>query len=462
MTIVRITRNALTRSTTTILKVLSDAIDVGDQSLVSRIRTFFGSESLIVSDASTATYVPSGGGFTADKYVTNTGSNGAAGTIDAPYATIAFALGQISAGQTVGVLSNLTENINIGTLSGGSAGNFKRVVADTPGREITGTFSGSSGTPKYIEFNGLHWKHGSSEHDCEGVTQVKFIKCGFQGGIASSGNTVTHLAGSDQLYESCYWITSGGRYASLCFEQSNTLYRWCIVRTDNWGSPADDGNPSAGIQIYSSNNCARIQCVALECVNQRSNNEWLAGFPVTTNTGSSTGILDQECFVVEMGSLYGFQVEGSNGLTYQGLGNVSVDNEYGFIENLDSSSGSVTITGGEYSNNNQDGIARFGVETVTVSNVNTTGNGSQNLRGTTNGGGNTTNALNMNTIVTNMVKRGVAGTMRGDTGWADQQAGESMFPLPVEDLAKTKYAAFNSRGWAAGGSTLTDFMKAVS
>jgi hypothetical protein len=435
----------------------------GAQPTAGIVNTKMISDALAIFENSVGTRIPANEDWptTADFYVSSSGNNGNSGSSGSPWATIAHALSQMSAGQSVMVLNNLTENLAAGSLTAGSSGNFKRVIAQTPGTTITGTFSSTGGANKYLSFEGLHWLHGTTEHDCSGVQQLKFIRCGFQGG-PTSGNTVTQLAGSNQLYESCYWLTPGGRYASLCFEEVNVLYRWCIVRTDNWGSPADDGNPSAGIQIYSSDDCARIQCVALECVNQRSNNEFLAAFPTTTNTSSSTNILDQECFVVDMGSLIGFQIEGSNSVTYQGLGNVSVDNEYGLVENLDSSAGTVTITGGEYSNNNEDGIARFGVETVTVSNLNTVGNGSQNLRGTTNGGGNTTNALNMNTIVTNMLRRGVPGTMYGETGWNTQHGSITMFPLAVESLAKTKYNGFNARGWSNGSNSLTDYMKAVT
>src|SRR5262245_32965851 len=99
----------------------------------------------------TGIFAAGGGGggswpTTADKYVSSSGSNGAGGTIGAPYATVAFALSQISPGQSVMVLSNITENINAGSLSAGTAIAFKRVVAQTPGLEITGTFSGSSGS----------------------------------------------------------------------------------------------------------------------------------------------------------------------------------------------------------------------------------------------------------------------------------------------------------------------------
>lgn len=410
-----------------------------------------------------------GGGWpsTADKYVSSTGSNAAAGTLGAPYQTITFALSQISAGQSVMVLSNLSENLNLSTISGGSVGSYKTVVSDAPTRTITGTVDGSGTGSKYLKFQGFHWMNGANETDCTGVQFVKFIYCGFQGGVAAAGNTAQHLGGSNQLYESCWWVTSGGRYASITFEQSNTLYRWCVIRTDTWGSPADDGNPNAAFQLYSSNNCARIQCVAVDCKPQRTNNEWLANFATTTNTGVSVGIMDQECFGIR-GPDIGWQVEGANNCTYTGLGNVSVGNSWGFVENLHSGGGSITMTGGEYSKSTNSGVASFGSEGFSPTLINTVSNTGGNFNGVAGGAGCTTNALDMNGLVTNMVKRGLAGTMYNETGWNVQQAGEFMFPLPQEVDAKAKYVAYDTlasispRGWTASGVALTPYLKSVT
>lgn len=403
-------------------------------------------------------------GLTPNKFVSSTGSNAANGNSEGTaYATIAFALGQISAGQVVGVINALTEDLNYGTLSGGAAGVYKRVIAKQVGQNITGTGTGSSGTAKYLIMEGFHFMSGSSQYDMTGVTFVKFIKCGWQGGIAAAGNTVTHASGSDQLYESCYWLTPGGRYASITFQRPRVLYRWCIFRTDNWGAPADDGNPSAPHQFYSSDDVAAIQCVSVDNVPQRSNNEWLGNYSVTTNVTSATNVLHQECFGVNgpPGQI-GTQVEGSNPCTYQGLGCISVKNGAGFIENLDSGSGSITLNGGEYSLNSGNGIASFGVESVQSTNLNTVQNTGGNFNGTTAGAGCTQNALNMNAIVTNMVKRGVSETMYNETGWNVQQAGQFMFPLPIEDVARTKYLAFKpARGFTAAAS-LTAYLKAIA
>lgn len=405
------------------------------------------------------------GGKTVNKYVSSTGSNAADGNTEGTaYATVAFALSQISNGQVVGVVDAITENKNYGTLPSGAGGVYRRVVAKIVGQNWTGSGSGSSGTGKYLIFEGFHFMHGATEYDLTSVTFLKFIRCGWQGGVAQAGNTAQHLSGTDQLFESCYWVTAGGRYASICFERTRTLYRWCINRTDTWGSPADDGNPNAPLQFYSSNQVAGIQCVSVDCLPQRSNNEWLGNFSVTTNTGASTGILHQECFGVNgPAGQIGMQAEGSNSLSYQSLNNISVKNGYGFVEHIKpGSSGTVTITGGEYSRNANNGIASFGVASVAATNLNTVGNTGANFNGVTAGAGCTQNALNMNALVTNMVKRGVSETMYLETGWNVQQPGEFMFPLPIEDVARSKYLAFKAaRGFTAAAS-LTAYLKSIT
>lgn len=389
-----------------------------------------------------------------DKYVGAGGSNSNAGTFGAPYATIAFAMAQIAAGQTVVVLDNITENLNITTLSGGSAGVYKRLAGITPAKVVTGTHEGGAAN-KYIIFQNLHFAIGANEADVTAATFLKYIACGFFGGPLG-GNTSTHLAGSNQLYESCWFGGLGGRYASLCFNQTNTLYRWCVVRTDTWGSPANDGNPNGGIQIYSSTNCARVQCIGVDCLPQRSNNEFLAAFPVTSNVGPATGILDQGCIAMDNDTM-GWQSEGSSNITHTLNDCVSVRNDWGYVKNLDNG-GTITINGGEYSANVNAGIAGFNSGSVGVTNVNTTGNGGGNFNGVSAGAGCTTNAMNNNVRLSAMKKIGAPGTLRGEAGWLDTQV-ENLFPFPYEDTIRAFYATISTRGFCGGSFTLTTYLK---
>jgi hypothetical protein len=60
LTIIRLTRSLSTRGTGTLTRILSDAIEVGDFSLVQRIRMMLMLDGFSVSDQATATYVPAG------------------------------------------------------------------------------------------------------------------------------------------------------------------------------------------------------------------------------------------------------------------------------------------------------------------------------------------------------------------------------------------------------------------
>lgn len=396
---------------------------------------------------------------TADVYVSSTGSNSNSGTRGSPYLTIPYALGQIGDGLTVGVLDNLTYATAFGSLDGGISSAYKRVVGIDGVRVLTGTVSGTASN-LYLVFKGLKFLNTGNVSDTSGITYAKFIGCGWEGGPAGGGSgDVTHLAGDYQLHEGCWYITTGGRYGSLCYERTNSLYRRCVVRLDNWGSPADNGNPNAGIQIYSAvGPCGRIQCIGVDGIPQRSNNETLGAFSVTSNTGAVTGAFDIECIAVD-NQYHGLQVEGANNITWTGTNLVSVRNDYGFIENLkNGNTGPLTISGGEFSGNTNDGLAGFGSGNVTASNVNTTGNGGSNFNGVTSGSGNTTSALDMNARLSAMKMIGVSGTLYGESGWNTTQA-EDLFPFPYEEAIRADYATKSTRGFCGGSYTLSSYLK---
>ncbi len=414
-----------------------------------------------VSDTFTSTTAAGGGAVTADKYVSNVGSNGAAGTSGAPYATIAFALGQISAGQSVGVLTNLTENLAWASLSGGSSGsaNHKIVKAITPGLVITGTASGTNANCN-LTFQDLQWNVGTSEFSAQSAQRLVFIRCGVTGGGGtSSGNVVQWVMGSNQAYHGCYADGTGGRYPFLAFQADNLLMNECVIRTQAnvWGPPAS--NPTGGFTIYSCTNVDLINCIAVDCLNQGNGSEWLGGFNFPSNVGAQSGITVRQCVVVDSGDLIGIQMDGSGNDSVALVSCVSVRNEYGAVLGTHLTSGSVIpFTGGEYSSNTQDGIADFGSATGSANNVNTTGNGSTNLRGIT-GSGNTTNALNMNTRLSAFKRYGTTyGLLRGETGW-NTATSEDVYPFPNETLLRTKFAAISTRGFCGGSFTLTSYLK---
>lgn len=401
---------------------------------------------------------------TADRFVSASGSDSNTGTQGSPYRTIAHALNQITANQTVGVLTDLTEDFNFTSLSPGANAQAHKTVMGLNGvKTINGSFFGGSGgtngTQKYLSFRNFQFEGGTDQQDFSNVRNVKMFVCGFFGG-PKTGNNVTHLAGTDQLYEECWFGGDGGRYSSLCFQRTNALYRRCVTRTEE-GVIDAGSDPSGGIQIYSSTNCARIQCIAVDCLKQHGS--YLGCLVVTTNVGAATGIEDIECIVADGKGdteIIGMQSEGNNNITHTLTRCVVVRCGYGYISQPDST-GTTTINGGEYSQHTQHGIAKFSA------------NGSVSLTGSPNMIGNnpnfsgvsgtiTSNALNMNARLSVMKKIGVSGTLRGETGWNVQQA-DDLFPFPNQAIIRQKFAGLPSnlnptRGFCGGSFTLTSYL----
>ncbi len=399
---------------------------------------------------------------TANKYVSSSGSNANDGSLASPYQTIAFALGQISAGQSVGVLTSLTENLAWASLSGGSAGsaNHKIVKAITPGLVITGTASGTNANVN-LTFQDLQWSIGTSEFSTQNAQRIVFIRCGFTGGGGlTSGNVVQVVSGSNNAFHGCYFDGTGGRYPFLAFNVTNVLLNECVIRTQPnvWGPPAS--NPTGGFTIYSCpNNVLLVNCVAVDCQNQGNGSEFLGAYNFPSNVGAQTGVRVIQCMAVDNTGLIGAQCDGSENCSVVFTNFVSVRGEWGAVCGTHLSSGSViTFTGGEFSSNTQSGIGDFGSATSSVNNANAVGNGSSAFNGIT-GSGNTSTTLNMNTRLSAFKRYGTTyGLLYGETGY-DVATSEDLFPFPNETLIRTKHAAISTRGYCGGSFTLTSYLK---
>lgn len=403
--------------------------------------------------------IVSSGGSTVigDKYVASTGSNANSGTKLSPYLTIAFGWAQITAGQTLVMLTDITEDIS--ALAAGTAGNYKRLAGETPVKVLTCNTFNAGSTAMYTQYQNIEF-NCADQIDFQSATFTKSLMCGFVGGPAgtSVGNVVSHIAGSNQLYESCYFPGTAGRYATLAFQVDNTIYRWCVGRTQAnvWGPPGS--NPCACFTIYSSTNSAWYQCVATDCLDQGNGSEWLAGFNLVSNVGASTGCEANGCIATDLDTFMpGFQTDGSFSLTATLTNCVSVRGGYGMVGGTHNT-GTITISGGEFSSQANDGIANFGPGAVNVSNANTVGNTGSNFNGATSVTGNTTTALNMNARLSAMKQIGVSGTMRGETGWNVAQATD-LFPFPNEDIIRTRMALISSRGFCGGAFSLSSYLK---
>jgi len=104
VTIVRVTRNLVSRGTGTFFKILEDTISVADSFSLSRILSRVLSSSVAATDSASATYVP-GGGETFDFYISPSGSNSNDGlTTSTPWAITALATKSAIAGARVGLM----------------------------------------------------------------------------------------------------------------------------------------------------------------------------------------------------------------------------------------------------------------------------------------------------------------------------------------------------------------------
>lgn len=416
-----------------------------------------------LSSSISGTFAVPGAPITATKYVANNGtdsaSNGAQGS---PFRTIAFGLTQITAGQSLGLLTNITESFNWATISGGGAGsaNHKVVKAITPGLVISGNPSGTNLNTN-LTFQDVQFSIGTGEFSVQFAEKMVFIRCGITGGGGTnSGNVVQWTAGNNQAYHGMYGDGTGGRYVMVVFQCSNVLLNECVVRTQAnvWGPPGS--NPTGGITVYSCPNNVLLQnCIAVDCQNQGNGSEWLGGFNFVSNVGNQAGIRVRQCIALDNAGLIGIQVDGSGSNSVDFTDCVSVRNDYGAVVGTHLGSASlVRFIGGEYSANTNYGVTDFGNANSSVNNLNTSGNGLANFNGIS-GAGNTTAALNMASRVGGWKRYGTTyGLLYGETGY-DVVTAQSLWPFPNEALIRSKFAAVSNRGFCGGAFSLTSYVQ---
>lgn len=399
----------------------------------------------------------SSGVVVGDKYVSAGGSNSNSGSRSSPYKTIAYGWSQISNGQTLVLLDDITEDLS--GLSAASSGSWKTLVGETPIKKVTTTDLTFASGAKYHNYRNIEFVATDGDISMQDSTYQKFFLCGFYGGYRGTnvGNVVSHNSGSYQLYEDCYFLTGGGRYGTLNFQATNTIYRRCVLRTEAniWGPP--DSNPTGGYTIYSSTNIELQNCIAVDCLNQGSTSEWLGGINLLANVGASSNQIARGCIVADLGSdNIGYQTDGLYNDPSSLINCISVRNSYGFTGGTHNPA-TVTITGGEYSLNTNNGLASFGPN-VSASGANVYGNGGGNFNGVSSSG-NTQNAIsNIATRMAGMKRIGAPGSMYGETGYATDQATD-LFPFPNEDLIRTRFATLSTRGFCGGSYTLTNYLK---
>ena len=361
-----------------------------DQSYLFEVRATSAEEDgPVSSDSATPSESASGARFVvapeteADYFVSSTGSNGNAGTSEgAAFATLTHAVNNSAAGDKIMIVDDITESFeaSVFTLNPGTSGARREVVGKNANTKIIGEIQNATYTPAvstYTDFKNIFFEaSSSSEPNLEPLTDCSFFRCMFTGG-QTSGNVSKLSVGSSQTFEQCAFFGSGGRYTMLCYQQSNTVFRHCLGRVDaGWTGSSE---PNGNMQIYSSTDVSMIQCVGFDWQQRDASSEYLGEIINTTNEGASSGVIIDNCYVVD-GGASGYQCEGSGAIGIIYRNSVSLRNGGGITENCQGG-GTAELDGGEYSNNTGDGASSYGSATTSMSNSpNFVGNAVEQVR----------------------------------------------------------------------------------
>ncbi len=208
MTIIRLTRNLVTRGSGTFFKLLEDAISVADSTTLFR-RVTRRLESFLTSvDSATATYVPGGGGATFDFYLSPTGNDTTGdGSLGNPWAITAISSKAATiAGNTVGLLDG-TYRIT----SGGDDEHLINIPSTAAGVTIEAVnprlaiITTNNGSGVYPQGTGGIAGLDTIRVNADGVTfkNIKFFELG--------GNGITLQDVDNILIEGCWFADIYGK-----------------------------------------------------------------------------------------------------------------------------------------------------------------------------------------------------------------------------------------------------------
>jgi hypothetical protein len=226
---------------------------------------------------------------TADKYISPTGNNGAAGTIGAPYLTFAYAFSQLSAGQTLGLLDGTYTVATNGTIDGagnadaksghppnGASKNARTLVTSVNGPgyvTLPFLWLGSSSTKQsYATIRGITFDHGATGGAGNLYnTSYCYVKdCGFRSASSGSGNVLGVGTGDGSwgntynLIEDC-WVWGAERLIAINYRAHNSVWRRVLIRGDG-GYVFGPSAPCVGITVYESSGVALENVFSLDRV----------------------------------------------------------------------------------------------------------------------------------------------------------------------------------------------------
>lgn len=381
-----------------------------------------------------------------DYFVSNAGSDAAAGTEGAPFATVLFALQTMAAGETVIVMNTITETISDENLAAnaGTVGAYKTIAGANANTIINGRVTSNVGESEqsdaFIVMRDLWFKHQNLTNSFSYIPSIKFYRCFFEGGPLS-GNTAIQVPGNYQTYDQCGWFGIGGRYNLLAYQRTDLVFRHCLLRVDA-GWTGDGTNPNGNFQIYSTSRAKVIQCVCIDSEDRAvPASETLAEFVVTTNQGPANDLRYVNTYAAKS-TMLGYQLEGGATLSATMQDCVSIDNTGGLVGNCQGVTPTIDIIGGHYSDNSGLGVGGYGNETITLTGAtNITGNGGNRLDNVAAG-----DSTDIAYTLTNPDSIGTVGEAYGDTN--DESANtEKLFPFPNEANFKAAFSTVRNVGF---------------
>ncbi len=417
-----------------------------------------------------------------------------------------------------GTYSNAQDSME--NITSGRSGNYNIIKAENPGAVIIRSGFFLRNGAQYIEINGLKFVSNNSK-GMSGVHHIKFRNNAVEGGPLE-GNSYTFSIGSNDntteyiLIEDSWFYGQGGRQNLLVYKADKVVIRRVVLRHDHGWSNRVKTDPEGVGSIYNANNVEIQNLIVLDSSENPSNSgsEWAGGFTVVNNSASGGTCRDNNITGSIIYNVRGnaFEIAGDTNveniqfkdsviwwdLTSQdSLGAAIAHGNPGFktswAENMTigGMSQGLTIWGGNRSTSNIKnsiitGIRAFPIGTPsssegTINNTfnNCYNNNSENCSST---GKISTNPLanglmyvtrieegsalltsgenggRMGAVIVN--KLGTTGTLWGESGY-NTMTNDPLWPWPNEDRIHNDMSSVDTRGFAANGQTLTNYLWSI-
>jgi len=189
-------------------------------------------------------------------YMSPSGNNGNSGlTESTPWATFAYALGQVNAGDKLGVMD----------------GSYSEAIGTVPAAVTVQAVNDGA-----VTLTGAFNPGGASGHVVQGMKVVSSVakylgangiyrRMSFVGGPAMSGaGAVNTLCNGNNIsvYESAFY-GSGGRYLLMSYQSDNNYFEDIIFRPDG-GCTYDGSNPAAAMNMYDAEGCEVVRGILID------------------------------------------------------------------------------------------------------------------------------------------------------------------------------------------------------